>query len=175
LWLTTYLSGIHASIVRAVMGFLAPVARSDSRLGVSEKVEKAILSLTTFFISPIFAFANAGFTIVANSLTNNQSILWGVILGLVAGKVLGATLASWILVKLKVAQLPSGVTWKHIIGVGFIAGIGFTLSIFITELAFLDNHSFINTAKIGIFIASGASALLGYSILLSQPISRDNQ
>jgi len=166
LWITTHLSGIHASIVGAVMGFLAPVARSN-KIGVSEKVEKSFLPITTFLVLPVFAFANAGFSLSTNALTSNQSILWGIFLGLVFGKVIGITLASWLLVKLKVAQLPNGVTWKHIIGIGFIAGIGFTVSIFITELAFSDNQSYINTAKIGIFIASGVSALLGYIILRS--------
>ena len=118
LWLTTHLSGIHASIVGAVMGFLAPVTKSNDKVGVSERVEKLLLPVTTFFVLPIFAFANAGFTLSANALTTNQSILWGVIGGLVLGKVLGITLASWLLVKLKVAQLPSGVAWKHIIGIG---------------------------------------------------------
>jgi NhaA family Na+:H+ antiporter len=165
LWLITHLSGIHASIIGAVMGLLAPIARSGDKVGASEKVEKLFLPITTFFILPVFAFANAGFPITANALTTNQSILWGVFFGLVFGKVVGITLASWLLVKLKVAQLPSGVIWKHIVGIGFIAGIGFTVSIFVTELAFPGNPSFINTAKMGIFIASATSALLGYIML----------
>lgn len=165
LWTTTHLSGIHASIVGAVMGFLAPVARSSDKIGVSEKVEKLFLPITTFFVLPVFAFANAGFTLSTDALTTNQPVLWGVILGLIAGKVIGITFASWLLVKLKVAQLPHGIAWKHIIGVGFIAGIGFTVSIFITELAFADNQSLINTAKIGIFIASAISAVMGYLVL----------
>lgn len=166
LWVTTHQSGIHASIVGAVMGFLAPVARSN-RVGVSEKVEKLFLPVTTFFVLPIFAFANAGFTISANSLTTNQSILWGVFFGLVLGKVIGITLASWLLVQLKLAKLPNGVAWQHIVGIGFIAGIGFTVSIFITELAFSGSQSFIHTAKISTFIASAISASLGYVMLRS--------
>ena len=174
LWVTTYLSGIHASIVGAVMGLVAPIASSNDKIGVSEKVEKLFLPMTTFFVLPVFAFANAGFPISADALTSNQPILWGVFFGLVVGKVIGITLASWLLVKLKVAQLPKGVVWKHIIGMGFIAGISFTVSIFITELAFSDNQLFINTAKIGIFIASATSALLGYIILRSIRISKIN-
>lgn len=174
LWVVTHLSGIHASIVGAVMGLIAPVAVSGEKVGVSEKVEKLLLPVTTFFILPVFAFANAGFPISADALTTNQSILWGVFFGLVAGKVIGITLASWLLVRLKVAQLPEGVAWKHIIGIGFIAGIGFTVSIFITELAFLDNQAFIITAKMGIFIASATSALLGYIFLrLAKSTSSD--
>lgn len=167
LWVTTHLSGIHASIVGAVMGFLAPVSESSESVGVSEKVEKIVLPITTFFVLPIFAFANAGFPLSTSALTTNQSIMWGVFIGLVLGKAAGITLASWLLVKLRLAQLPRGVVWKHIMGIGFIAGIGFTVSIFITELAFSDNESYINTAKISIFIASAVSALLGYIILRS--------
>lgn len=165
LWLTTYRSGIHASIVGAAMGLLAPVARSNRKVGVSEKVEKFFLPITTFFVLPVFAFANAGFPVSSNALTTNQSILWGVFLGLVLGKAIGITLVSWLLVTLKVAQLPDGVSWKHVFGISCIAGIGFTVSIFITELAFMGDQSFTNTAKMSIFIASATSALLGYIIL----------
>lgn len=165
LWTTTHLSGIHASIIGAIMGFLAPISVSSDNVSVAEKAEKFFLPITTFFILPVFAFANAGFTISANALTTNQSILWGIFFGLVIGKVIGISLTSWFLVKLNFAQLPNGVGWKHIIGIGFIAGIGFTVSIFITELAFSGNQSFLNTAKMGIFIASAVSALLGYIVL----------
>ncbi|MDQ3065059.1 MAG: Na+/H+ antiporter NhaA [bacterium] len=165
LWLTTHLSGIHASIVGAIMGFFAPIAVSKDKVSAAEKVEKFILPITTFFILPVFAFANAGFIVSADALNSNQSILWGIFGGLVFGKALGIYLASWLLVKLNIASLPQGVTWRHIIGIGFIAGIGFTVSIFITELAFSDNQSFLNTAKMSIFIASAVSALLGYIIL----------
>lgn len=165
LWVTTHLSGIHASIVGAAMGFLAPVSKSPSSVGLSEKVERSLLPITTLFVLPLFAFANAGFTLSADALTTNQTVLWGVVLGLIGGKVFGITLASWLLVKLNLAQLPKDIAWRHVIGIAFIAGIGFTVSIFITELAFDDNQALINTAKIGIFIASALSAVLGYTLL----------
>lgn len=167
LWITAHLAGIHASIVGAIMGLLAPVATSDNRLSAGEKLEKIFLPITTFLILPVFAFANAGFIISADALTTNPSILWGIFCGLVVGKVAGITLASWLMVKFRVAQLPRGIAWKHIVGVGFIAGIGFTVSIFITELAFSGNQSYINTSKMAIFIASATSALIGYLVLRS--------
>lgn len=165
LWLTTHLSGIHASIVGAAMGLLAPISTNRHSESAAEKAEKLFLPVTTFVILPLFAFANAGFVLTSQAFSNNQSVLWGIMFGLVIGKVIGITLASWVLTKLKVATLPSDVSWKHIIGVGFIAGIGFTVSIFITELAFVGNHSLIDTAKVGIFIASATSAILGSIVL----------
>ncbi len=163
LWSTTHLSGIHASIVGAILGFMAPITKDD-RSKIFEKIEKFILPITTFVILPLFALVNAGFPISTNAVSS-PPILLGVIFGLVIGKVIGITLVSWILIRLNLASLPKGVTLKHIAGIGSLAGIGFTVSIFITELAFYDQPNYINTAKFGIFIASAISAILGYSIL----------
>lgn len=166
LWLTTHLSGIHASIVGAAMGLLAPVGRSVHVQSVSERVEKVVLPFSTFFVLPVFAFAHAGFVMSKDALSNNQNVMSGILLGLVLGKMIGIVLAAWLLARFKLAQLPYGVGWRHIIGVGFIAGIGFTVSIFITELAFAGNSGLIDTAKAAIFIASGCSAIIGSLMLL---------
>lgn len=166
LWVTTHLSGIHASIVGAAMGLLAPVSAHGSQLSISEKVEKFLLPITTFMVLPVFAFANAGFVLSGGAFSSNQSVMWGVISGLVIGKVMGITFASWLLVRAGLANLPNGVGWRHIVGIGFIAGIGFTVSIFITELAFGHNQELIDTAKVSIFIASALSAVLGTLVLL---------
>lgn len=167
LWLTTHLSGIHASIVGAVMGLLAPIAENENRASVAERVEKLFLPVTTFIILPVFAFANAGFVITSQGLNNHQSVFWGILLGLVFGKVIGITLAAWLLTKFGFAKLPSSVGWRHIIGIGFIAGIGFTVSIFITELAFSGNAQLIDTSKFAIFVASALSAVIGATVLLN--------
>ena len=64
------------------------------------------------------------------------------------------------MVKIKMAELPEGVTWRQLIGVAFLAGIGFTMSIFISELAF-SSEAFKQIAKVGIMSAS----LIGIIIL----------
>jgi NhaA family Na+:H+ antiporter len=166
LWVTTHLSGIHASIVGAAMGLLAPVTIGQRGLSVAERVEKFLLPFTTFFVLPVFAFANAGFVLSGEALTGNPTVVWGIILGLIFGKMVGISLTSFLLVKFKAAELPKGLGWYHIAGVGLIAGIGFTVSIFITELAFAGNEALINSAKAGILIASIASAVLGSLVLL---------
>jgi NhaA family Na+:H+ antiporter len=169
LWMTTHLSGVHASIVGAAMGLLAPVATSRRTVSVAERVEQFFLPFTTFIVVPLFAFANAGFTLSREALSTNTQVVWGIILGLVLGKAIGISMLSWIMVKLGIAALPAGVRWRHIIGVGFIAGIGFTVSIFITELAFAGNAQLIETAKVSIFIASALSAIIGSALLLRRP------
>lgn len=167
LWTTTHLSGIHASIVGVALGLLAPISGPPGEVSVAEKFERAFLPLSTFVALPVFAFANAGIVLTANTFANpaSPSVMWGIILGLTLGKMLGITAATWLMVRFGKARLPDGVGWPHIVGVGFIAGIGFTVSLFITDLAFGRNVPLLETAKISIFVASALSALLGFVVL----------
>ena len=165
LWLAAHEGGVHASVVGVVMGLLAPIPAAGNEVSTPEKVERFFLPITTLFIVPLFAFANAGVILSAEPFLRDQSIIFGIIAGLTIGKVLGVVLVSWILVKLGKARLPDNTTWSHIAGVGFISGIGFTISIFIAELTFEAGSPLIDSAKIGIFIASILSGVIGLAIL----------
>jgi NhaA family Na+:H+ antiporter len=126
-----------------------------------QKIEHALHPITAYFILPIFALSNAGVHIdgqIDDMLLHPISL--GIIAGLVLGKFLGISLLSRLVVKLKWAELPEGVTWRHIYGVAFLAGIGFTMSMFISDLAFKDDQ-FKQIAKVGIMAASLISALIG--------------
>jgi NhaA family Na+:H+ antiporter len=89
----------------------------------------------------------------------------GVVLGLVIGKPVGITLASWLAVRLRLATLPDGVCWGHIHGAGWLGGIGFTMSLFVAGLAFGD-EALLKIAKLGILVASSLAALIGSTLLL---------
>ena len=91
------------------------------------------------------------------------------VLCLVFGNSIGITSIILITKKLRIIQVPSSITNKHILGVSFLAGIGFTMAIFIASLAFHDQPSYITSAKIGILIGSLISAVIGYIILRWQP------
>ena len=126
-----------------------------------QKLEHALHPVTAFFILPVFALSNAGVHIdgsIIEMLIHPISL--GIIIGLVLGKFLGISLFSRIVVKLKIASLPEGVTWKQIYGAAFLAGIGFTMSMFISDLAFKEDE-FKQIAKVGIMAASLLSAVIG--------------
>ena len=93
-----------------------------------------------------------------------QPVTLGVILGLVVGKPLGITLASWAAVKTGLATLPAGVRWAQIHGAGWLGGIGFTMSLFIAGLAFADDAS-LTMAKIGVLAASLFAGAVGSALL----------
>ena len=130
-----------------------------------QRLEHALHPLVAFVVMPIFALANAGITF-SGSFTENMfsQVSLGVILGLVIGKFVGIVGISTLLVRLRLASLPEGMTWRHIYGVALLAGVGFTMSLFISDLAF-ENPTLIIQSKIGIFIASFISGIGGFLVL----------
>ena len=125
------------------------------------RVEHALHPWVTYAIMPIFALANAGISLSGDltaAVTHPVSI--GVIVGLALGKQLGVTLFAWLAVRLGLASLPSGVTWRHVYGAGWLAGIGFTMSVFIATLAF-SGTTLLPTAKVGVLVASMISGIIG--------------
>ena len=129
------------------------------------RLEHALHPWVAFFILPLFAFFNAGVRIEGGFFDLIlQPVSLGVIFGLVLGKQIGITLASWLAVKSGRAALPDGVGWRMVYGAGWLGGIGFTMSIFVTELAFED-PLLINEAKVGILTASLIAGAGGYLLL----------
>jgi NhaA family Na+:H+ antiporter len=86
--------------------------------------------------------------------------------GLVLGKPLGFIGASWLAVRLGLAEKPHEYDWRQLSGAGALAGIGFTMSLFIAGQAFPVSADFV-AAKIAVFTASIISALIGVALLLS--------
>jgi Na+:H+ antiporter, NhaA family len=132
------------------------------------RMERRLLGLSSFVIVPLFALANAGIDFrsihVADALTSPISI--GVAGGLILGKIVGISSASFGAVRLGVGRLPPGTTWPQIVGLSAVAGIGFTVSLFVTGLAFTD-PAVAGLAKMGIFSGSVVAGIIG-SIILSK-------
>jgi NhaA family Na+:H+ antiporter len=86
---------------------------------------------------PIFTFANSGVNVIDLKAIDIH-LSSNIALSLFAGKFIGISLITYLVVKFKIAFLPEGVNFQQIIGVAFLAGIGFTMSLFIGNLAFID-------------------------------------
>jgi len=131
-----------------------------------QRLEYALHPWVTFLIMPLFALANAGVSLSSYpGKIMAQPITLGIVLGLVFGKPIGVTLASWFAVRLGLASLPENVSWRHIQGAGWLAGIGLTMSLFMTGLAFTDDAQ-LTAAKLGILIASFCAGITGSVILV---------
>ncbi len=118
---------------------------SKGSVPMSSRLEHAIGPWVNFLIMPLFALANAGVEIPDVSYFNIfnvdaalGSVSLGVFLGLLLGKPLGISLASFIAVKLHLGEMPAHSSWPMLIAVAFLGGIGFTMSIFVDTLSFSD-------------------------------------
>ena len=127
------------------------------------RMEHALHPWVTYAIMPVFALANAG-VILGGGGGVGHPVALGVIMGLVLGKPLGVTLFAWLAVRLGMAELPPGITWRHVHGAGWLGGIGFTMALFIAGLAFAGTP-YLDTAKLGILTASLVAGVVGFVLL----------
>ena len=174
MWVFMLKSGVHATIAGVLLAFAIPYsAKSEDSHSPSHKLENFLHKPVAFIILPIFALANTGVILSADWASQFlQTNSLGIMTGLILGKPLGIYLSSYLAVSHRVCQLPEGLNWNHIFGVGLAAGIGFTMSIFITNLAFPAQTDLINASKIAIFSASLIAGTLGYLWLARYSHSR---
>jgi NhaA family Na+:H+ antiporter len=164
MWFLMLKSGVHATIAGVLLAFTIPFsARDDDEKSPSYRLENFLHKPVAFIILPVFALANTGIVVGADSFQNLfSSNSAGISLGLIVGKPVGITLLSFIVVSLGICRLPPDLNWKHIFGAGILGGIGFTMSIFITNLAFTGNAEMVNASKIAILLASLTAGTIGF-------------
>lgn len=122
--------------------------------------------VVSFVIMPLFALANAGVPLGAAGLASLASpVTLGTGLGLFLGKQVGIFGFTLLAVRLRLAPMPGQSTATKLFGISVLAGIGFTVALFIADVAFEENLTLLNQAKIGILLASLASGALGLLVL----------
>lgn len=141
---------------------------ADTRQVVSplQFMEDALHWMVNYLIMPLFAFANAGVVLTASHGGLELGLpTFAIILGLVVGKFVGIYLFSWGTLKLKLADMPNGMTWKNLSGICLLGGIGFTVSLFIANLSFGEEPHLLNQAKMGVVAGTVLAGILGYIVL----------
>jgi NhaA family Na+:H+ antiporter len=141
--------------------------RLRESIPVTEHLQNLLHPWTSYLIVPLFALANAGVQVSADSLRDAATapITLGVVVGLVVGKLVGIAGAIALVVRFGGGRLPDGIVLRHVLGMAGIAGIGFTVSLFVAGLAF-ERPALADQAKIGVLAASILAALVGSGILL---------
>lgn len=174
LWFSLYKTGVHPTLAGVILGLMTPnilrkntraVDVEDGSVSVIEWLEHKFHPISTFFVVPIFAFANTGVVITSQSIKGaSQSLIaWGIFFGLVIGKPLGVLLASLAAKRARVADLPEDASNSSLLATGSAAGIGFTVAIFIANLAF-DDAQTQDIAVLAVIVASVVSALLSLTL-----------
>lgn len=175
-WFFMYSSGVHATVAGVLLAFTVPVLAHGGeedglggREGLAERFEHGLRPISAGFAVPVFAFFSAGVAVggfdgLVEAVTSPVSI--GIVLGLVVGKAIGITAASWLVTRLPGVALPRGVQWIDIIGLALLAGMGFTVSLLISELSYGQGTPLDDIAKVGILLGSLLAAVVA-GVLLS--------
>ena len=175
-WAFFHESGVHATIAGVVLGFLVPVMRKSGGdgPGLAEVLEHRVRPLSAGFCVPVFAFFSAGVAIGGGeggfSALFTDTVTWGIVVGLVAGKPIGILAATWLVTRTRRANLDEDIAWRDLAGMSMLAGIGFTVSLLISELSFDAGSGHYDHAKVAILAASVLAA--GLSALVLVPRNR---
>jgi NhaA family Na+:H+ antiporter len=131
----------------------------------ADRMLRAIEPWSSYVVLPIFALANAGVALSAGLFAGREALIGAIATGLIVGKPLGFVVVPALAVWSGIAIKPAAYTWRQLLGAGALAGIGFTMSLFIAGQAFASADDF-SAAKIAVFCASIASAIIGVVLLL---------
>jgi NhaA family Na+:H+ antiporter len=136
-----------------------------------QRLEHMLHKTINYLIMPVFALVNAGVYMGGEGMGPYTYIGINIALALFFGKTIGISLVAYLGVKLKLAELPSGVKFSQLFAVAILGGLGFTMSLFISNLAFTD-AAMLSSAKIGVLTGSATAGFIGY-IVLSKILPKD--
>ncbi len=169
LWIFLIKANIHPTLAGVVLAPTIPLQNKKTQREVLSTFRHRLHPWVAFGILPLFAFANAGVSLLHLSAeTVDISIGLGILLGLFLGKQLGVFGISWLAIKLRFAKLPAHANWLEFYAVTILCGMGFTISLLIGDLAFGQaSNLYLDSTKIGVLAGTLLSGIIGYSLLLS--------
>ncbi|MGW3627964.1 Na+/H+ antiporter NhaA [Streptomyces sp. NPDC000880] len=168
-WYAALHSGVHATLAAVALALLTPTGLVGGR-DVVRLLLARLAPISALIAVPVFALANAGVSLDAPAIASaaRSPVTWAVLAGLVVGKFVGVVGAITLLTASGLGRLPSGVTRRHLAGLGLITGLGFTVALFVTGLAYTD-PSLTEQAKVGILAAAAICAVGTAVVLAGQP------
>ncbi|ROL63894.1 Na(+)/H(+) antiporter NhaA [Pseudomonas chlororaphis] len=166
LWVCVLKSGVHATLAGVTLAFCIPLRTKNAEPSPLRSLEHALHPWVSYGILPLFAFANAGLSLIGVTLESfTHAVPMGIAIGLLLGKTVGVFGLTWLAVKSGLSALPSGANWGQVLGVAILCGIGFTMSLFVGSLAFVPGSSdYAGMDRMGILTGSLFAALIGYAV-----------
>ena len=168
MWVAMLKSGIHATLTGIVVAMFIPMkSNTEPHYSPLKNMEHDLHTIVAFFVLPVFAFANAGIGFINIDPGHFiHPIPMGIAFGLFIGKQVGVFGLCWLFIKLKLTNLPSGLSWGSLYGTAILCGIGFTMSLFIGSLAFEETGiNLLFDERLGIIMGSLLSGIVGYLVL----------
>jgi NhaA family Na+:H+ antiporter len=161
-WYGFFMGGIHPALALVPIIPTLPHAHSGEEFfkGMEDETRKDPLNnFEHWWKNPVelilmlFGFANAGVAFSAMGLATGL-----VTFGLLVGKPVGIVLLTFIAVKIFRLEMPTGMNYRDLTVLGFMAGIGFTVALFVATVAFPPGD-ILDSAKMGALFSFFASIL----------------
>lgn len=144
-----------ARVVRRTLDYSVPL---------NQRMSEVLTPYVNFVVVPIFALANAGVALTGAAFHDAAAsrLTWGIVVGLVVGKLLGITTAAFLVERFSAASRVPGLDLPRIAGIGALSGMGFTISLLVVKISLGDNRSQAE-ARVGVLIASAVAFLLAWA------------
>jgi NhaA family Na+:H+ antiporter len=168
-WALMHEAGVHATVAGVLLALTVPVIRSeaaggpDAGPGLAEHFEHRLRPLSAAVAVPVFALLSAGVNVggldgLGRALTD--PVAYGIIAGLVLGKLVGIAGSAWAVARYTHAELDERLSWTDVVGVSLLGGIGFTVALLIGELAYGMGTASDDHVKVGVLTGSLLAAAL---------------
>lgn len=162
-WGFMHASGVHATIAGVALGFCVPAVgvhgEAEPR---THRYDDLVRPWSAGVALPVFAFFAAGVTLIggSGSEVGRQPVFYAVLIGLLAGKLVGVLGTTALVTRFTPLRLPDAIGLRDLLPIGLLTGIGFTVALLIAELSFEDDpHR--SAAKAGVLAASLLAGVLG--------------
>ncbi|MFD0556486.1 Na+/H+ antiporter NhaA [Stackebrandtia endophytica] len=124
-------------------------------ISLNQRLGELLPPYVNFLIVPLFALANAGVILSGDMLSAAMTsyLTWGIVAGLVLGKLVGITFATELVQRLVPAARAPGLDLPRVAGIAALAGMGFTISLLVVDIGLTDPQ-LRDEARMGVLLAS---------------------
>lgn len=137
----------------------------DHAVPLNQRLSALLPPYVNYLVVPVFAVASMGIPLSGQLISESvgSRLTWGIIAGLVVGKMIGITTAAGLIEKLVPSTRVPDLDLPRIAGIGALSGMGFTISLLVAGLA-LDNPIEHDEARVGVLVASVSALLIAWVI-----------
>lgn len=177
IWAYMLKSGFHPTLAGILTAIAVPL-KSNSKDFESplEDLHDDFSAWVKYFILPLFALSNAGFSLNNFSLEMVTSpLVLAISFGLFLGKPIGVIGFIYLAKVIKIVQIPRTISFKNLFGASILCSIGFTMSLFLASLAFGDADIQMNAQiRFAVLLTSFIAAIVGILTLRAQKLVQNN-
>uniref|UniRef100_A0A6U4EXD0 Na+/H+ antiporter NhaA n=1 Tax=Phaeomonas parva TaxID=124430 RepID=A0A6U4EXD0_9STRA len=173
LWWCLLRAGVGADIAGVIAALCISTRAVVGNEPLTEKLITWLSPIATFLVMPAFALANTAVPLSGilnagtGAVAQTVAPAMGILFGLLVGKPLGIFGATWLATRLGMAEMPVGMTKRHLGVVSVLGAIGFTMCLLLTEVAMPTALQ--PLPKLAVLTASAAASVAGAVAMWRMP------